>query len=273
MTTIVIDFYAAHPRETLRCLRDECGATGVARYLVSDPDTDPRAIPRTEVDDAHALGMSVHFFFEMDPRSPAYFTHAQGVTDCEAAIRHLDQLAAPRGTVVYFAVDAPPSQIPPDAIVPYFNGVDEAAQASAERIVAGIYGFEAHVELARAAFPNIGKHLAQTYGTPRGALDLWQHEQRRGLCGGVDVDVDDCTVPGWAPEEGATGMAITKTQYIEKDAATGQSLEDLVKATVRVIYANEIAPGLEDEILQRVAAGEQDAVAKAIRAVGERLTQ
>ena len=56
-------------------------------------------------------------------------------------------------------------------------------------------------------------------------------------------------------------------------AGSGQSLEDLVKATVRVIYANEIAPGLEDEILQRVAAGEQDAVAKAIRAVGERLTQ
>ena len=66
-------------------------------------------------------------------------------------------------------------------------------------------------------------------------------------------------------------MAITRAQYIEKDSATGLSLEDLVKATHRAVYAAEIAPALEDEINQRVAAGEQDAIAKAIKAVGQRL--
>ena len=41
--------------------------------------------------------------------------------------------------------------------------------------------------------------------------------------------------------------------------------------THRAVYAAEIAPALEDEINQRVAAGEQDAIAKAIKAVGQRL--
>ena len=265
----VFDFYADQPRATLQCFRDEQGARGIARYLVLDPLTDPRAISKAEVDDAHSLGMSVHFFFEMNPRYVGYFTHDRGVADCQAAISHLDRLGAPRGTVAYFAVDAPAGTIPPAAIVPYFNGVEEVGQASGGRVVPGIYGYEAHVEFARANFPNVGKHLAQTYGTPRGPLDLWQHEQINDACG-VVVDVDDCTVPGWEPEGGLL-VAITRAQYIEKDSATGLSLEDLVKATHRAVYAAEIAPALEDEINQRVAAGEQDAIAKAIKAVGQRL--
>ena len=55
--------------------------------------------------------------------------------------------------------------------------------------------------------------------------------------------------------------------------ADGLSLEDRVKATARVVYIAEIAPALEAEILQRVEAGEEDAVAKAVKAVGQRPVQ
>jgi len=264
----VVDYYAGHPRSVLQCFRDDHGVQGIARYLVNDPGTDPRAARPYEIADAHALGLAVHFWFEMDPTTSAYFTHARGLADCQAAIAHLDLIGAPAGTVVYFAIDAPASVIPPPAIVPYFNAVEQVAAQSGGRIIPGLYGFEDHVEFARTNFPNIGRHLAQTYGTPRGPLDLWQHEQDT-FCG-VQVDIDECTAPGWRGEGGAD-MAISTAQYMEKDAVSGNSLEDLVKGTIRVIYANEIAPALEAEITQRIAAGERNAIAKAVKAVGDRL--
>jgi len=69
----------------------------------------------------------------------------------------------------------------------------------------------------------------QTYGTVSGSVDLWQHEQV--VIDGVEVDLNESWVPGWVP---AGGTQVTKDEYIKVEA-DGLSLEDRVKATVRVI--------------------------------------
>lgn len=208
----VVDFYGPHDEAFYRCLKSN-GVDGIARYLVNAPASDPRAITPDEVRFAHAAGLDIHFFFEMDPTYVAYFTYDRGTADARAALSHLRSLAAPPGRVVYFAVDAPPSTIPPTVLDAYFNGIEDTLSAEGGGlIVPGLYGFQAHVEHARANYPNVGKHPAQTYGTVTGELDLWQHLQMQ-MCG-VQVDIDDVSVPGWAPEE---------------DDMDGETVKDLIR--------------------------------------------
>lgn len=185
----VVDFFQPHGTSFYQCLALE-GATGIARYLTASP-LDVRQITPQEVMDAHAAGLAIHFFYEMSPTYPAYFTFAQGAEDCRQAVARLQELRAPP-SVVYFAVD---TNIDPSACDLYFNGVESMATL---QIIPGIYGFQWMCEHARANYPNLGKHLAQTYGTQTGPLDLWQHEQV-DLCG-VVVDLNECMVEGWKEE-------------------------------------------------------------------------
>lgn len=211
-TRLVLDYYSAHDHGTMACFAAN-GATGIARYLVDDPANDPRALTAQEVADAHELGLSVHCFFEMNPTYAAYFTLAQGQHDARSALAHLRMLGAPHGTVVYFAVDAPASRVPVNVLDEYCNGIQDVLDNEDDGLIApGLYGFEAHVEYARTRFPKFGQHLAQTYGTPQGPLDLWQHEQD-AICG-VSVDKDDCTVDGWRKEEPVADLP----QYAGKSA-------------------------------------------------------
>lgn len=198
MSTI-LDFYGPHDAQTYLCFRAG-GAVGIGRYL-TDSANDPRQITPQEVSYAHAAGLAIHLFFEMNPVVAAYFTFAQGAHDCQQAQARLAELGAPDGQVVYFAVDAPPSVIPVDVLDEYFNGVESVVTP---RITPGMYGFEAHCDYARTRFPNVGKHLAQTYGTVNGALDIWQHLQE-DRCG-VSVDVDEAYIAGWQ------GVEMTPTE-------------------------------------------------------------
>lgn len=192
----VVDFYGPHDQAFYSCLALN-GYHGIARYLTDGPD--PRAITAQEVAFAHNAGLEIHFFYEMRPTYVGYFTEKQGAADARAALTHLRALGAPNGTVVYFTVDAPPGTIPPFRLDPYFKAVEETLKAEGGGlIVPGIYGFEAHIVHARLNYPNVGKHLWQTYGNLTGPLDAWQHEQLNEC--GVDIDINDCYVTGWKKE-------------------------------------------------------------------------
>jgi hypothetical protein len=189
--TTVVDYFSPHDRTFMDCIKAN-GASGIARYLTNSP-TDQRQITRQEVSDAHAAGLAVHFFYEMNPTFAAYFTFAQGAEDCRQAIERLRELGAPNGTVVYFAVDA---NIDPLLVDPYMNGVDSMRTP---QVIPGVYGFQRMIEHARSAYPEFGKHLAQTYGSPQGPLDLWQYQQEPRC--GVSVDLNVATVAGWLPQK------------------------------------------------------------------------
>jgi len=190
--TIVVDYYSDFllPDDSaafMRCLKAS-GIDAIARYLTASMG-DARQLTVREVADAHAAGLGVIFVFEMNPTYPGYFTFAQGVSDCQNAHARLIDLGAPAPSVVYFTVDA---NIAPALTTPYFDGIESVV---GDAVIAGGYGYERFVEYARANFSNVGKRLWQTYGTARGPLDLWQHEQL-AMCG-VTVDINDATVSGW----------------------------------------------------------------------------
>jgi hypothetical protein len=173
------------------------------------------------------------------------------------------------GPVVYFTVDAPASVIPPAALDPYWNSLEGTLSIAAGttdwtkwRIHDAMYGYEDHIVYAIQAYPVARRHLAQTYGNPaaarlrlgEGRLDLWQHEQRT-ICG-FDVDLDD-VISAIVPEGGITvGDFISAAQYGAVDPNTGLSLEDWVKATSRILFANEFLPQVEADIKSEVAAAE-----------------
>lgn len=190
--TMVVDYFSPHDRAFMDCLKAS-GVSGIARYLTNSP-TDPRQITPQEVADAHAAGLAVHLVFEMNPTYPGYFTFPRGAEDCRQAVARLRELGAPQGTVVYFAVD---TDINPALVDVYMNGVDSMRTP---QISPGVYGYQRMCEHARANYPEFGKHLWETYGTPTGPLDLWQHTQE-ARCG-VSVDLNDATVAGWLPQEG-----------------------------------------------------------------------
>lgn len=233
----VLDFFARQDRDTLACFKAS-GASGIARYLTDSP-FDRRQISKAEVADAHAVGLGVHFAYEMNPTYPAYFTFPQGAEDCRQAQERLTELGAPDGTVVYFTVD---TNVDPVLTVGYFNGIESAATP---RITPGIYGYQRMCEYAHSQFPNLGKHLWQTYGTPTLTLDLWQHLQE-DRCG-VSVDVNDAVVDGWIGDD---------------------MTSDEVKAIIVDYLANTYGPALEAELVDR----QGQAVADAVRAVGQKLT-
>lgn len=189
--TEVLDYYAVQSPETLQCLKAS-GAGGIAHYLTASM-SDPREINRQELENALAAGLEVHLVYEMNPTYPGYFTFAQGIQDCLQAQARLNDLGAPDGTVVYFTVDV---NIDPNLVTEYFNGVESVATP---RIVPGGYGYQRFCEFAYEHFPNIGKHLWQTYGIPTVPLDMWQHLQEVRC--GVEVDVNDANVSGWTAGE------------------------------------------------------------------------
>jgi hypothetical protein len=240
--TLVVDYFSTHGRSFMDCLAKK-SVSGIARYLTNTP-SDARQVSDSEVADAHAAGLAVHFFYEMNPTYAAYFTYAQGAEDCRQAVERLRELGAPEGSVVYFAVDAPPSRIAPSLLDEYFNGIESMATP---QITPGLYGFQAHVEYARDRFPKVGLHLAQTYGTPQGPLDLWQNEQM-AMCG-VAVDLNECTVAGWrakekdmadVPELGGQGPdPILKVGEVGEVKATYRWPNGNVREVVRKVFSHK----------------------------------
>lgn len=228
--TVVVDYYSPKGADFMFCLRDN-GVRGIARYLTNSPH-DIRQTTRAEVAAAHAAGLSVHFFYEMDPTKASYFTYAQGGEDCRQAIDRLRELGAPEGTVVYFAVD---TNIEPSNVDDYFNAVEWNVTP---QIVPGIYGYERMAQYARQYYPNVGKHIAQTYGTKRGPLDLWQNRQD-ALCG-VAVDFNECAANGWrAPEE----EEVTDDEFIEKTRRLITPTLDAMKTAYDPLIAKARANG------------------------------
>lgn len=234
---IVLDYFSPHPRDVLACFKQN--ADGIARYLTNSP-SDQRQITPQEVADAHDVGLSIYFFYEMNPTYPAYFTYTQGAEDCHQAQARLTELGAPDGTVVYFAVDA---NVEPSLTTGYFNGIESVATP---RITPGLYGFQRMCEYAKAMFPGIGRHLWQTYGIPTITLDGFQHLQE-SRCG-VSVDVNDVTVPGWkgngvsAPTyvgQSVTNVSLTVGQVGQIDGIWHYPSGD--RHIVEKVYA--LAPG------------------------------
>lgn len=225
----VLDYYSAKDKATMAGF----GTQGIARYLTNSP-FDPRQVTKQEVQDAHDLGLSFYFFYEMNPTYPAYFTFQQGAEDCRQAQDRLKELGAPNETVVYFTVD---TNIEPSACDVYFNGVESVKTPA---IVPGAYGYQRLCEHAAQNYPNIGKHLWQTYGQPTVKLDAWQHLQENRA--GVEVDVNDVSVPGWA----GNGETVTDAEFLEKyqrllsaplEAEIQQRATDAVNAAVEAIRA------------------------------------
>lgn len=226
MTTLVADFYSAHGADFYQCLKAN-GISGVARYLTNS-ETDQRQLTPQELQFAHDAGLEVFFVYEMNPVYAGYFTANQGRIDALAAMDRLNWLGAPEGVVCYFAVDAPAGTIPPSVLDEYFNGVESVCGT---RFKPGVYGYAAHVEYARSNFPNTGKHLWQTYGTPQGPLDMWQHEQKT-LCG-VEVDINDATVSGWGNQkEGANDMTDEQVKAIIRLMFTSPEGKELTKFAI-----------------------------------------
>jgi hypothetical protein len=224
----VLDFYGPHDAGTMAGFRTE----GIGRYLTNS-ETDPRQITPQEVADAHALGLAVHFFYEMNPTYPSYFTFAQGVEDCRQAKARLAWLGAPNGTVVYFTVDT--NQVDGPMVAEYFNGI---ASEQTAQIVPGLYGYQRVCEHAYAHFPNVGKHLWQTYGRGTVPLEGWQYLQEDRA--GVSVDVNDVSAPGW------TG-----------DDMTSDEVTAIVKNYIATVYG----PALEVQLRQAHSQTVADAVA------------
>lgn len=81
------------------------------------------------------------------------------MTPC-AAIRPLGNLGAPLGTVVSFAVDV---NVEPRSIDDYANGIRRQDHRPDR---AGAVLLPAPVRIRARQLPVLGKHLAQTYGTP-----------------------------------------------------------------------------------------------------------
>jgi hypothetical protein len=230
--TTVLDYYAVQNRATLQCFKNG-GADGIAHYLTASM-SDPREINRQELEDSHAVDLAVHLVYEMNPTYAGYFTFAQGAEDCRQAQARLVDLGAPEGTVVYFTVDV---NIDPNLTVEYFNGV---ASAVTPKIIAGCYGFQRMCEFAFQRFPNVGKHLWQTYGTRTVPLELWQHLQETRC--GVEVDVNDCTVDGWKRSDMATAQEMWDNGLAaivqEKVVAPLTDTDNAIKA---LVYAYESA--------------------------------
>lgn len=75
--------------------------------------------------------------------------------------------------------------------------------------------------------------LWQTYGTPRGPLDGWQHLQENRA--GVAVDVNEVTAPGWKPQE-ATDM--TRDDVIALLAEYGLTTDKAKIPSIDQVLAN-----------------------------------
>lgn len=233
--SVVVDYYSPKGADFMRCLREN-GVSGIARYLTNDAH-DIRQTTRAEVAAAHAAGLSVHFFYEVNPPNPpaSLFTYAKGGEDCRQAIDRLRELGAPEGTVVYFCID---NDIEPSAADDYFNAVEWNLTP---QIVPGVYGFERMAQYARQYYPNVGKHVWQTYGIKRGPLDAWQHNQD-ALCG-VSVDFNECAADGWrAPKE----VEVTDEEFIDKTRRLITPTLDAMKTAYDPLIVAARANGLID---------------------------
>lgn len=221
-----------HDPATLRCMKAS-DASGVARYL--DP-YNPKGITKDEVADIHAAGLALHLFFETTggANDPGYFTRAQGVADCLAAQDELAKISAPKGTVVYFAIDI---NIEPSRVTEYANGIESVAT---DAIAPGLYGYQRLCEYAYHNYPNIGKHLWQTYGTPTVPLDAWQHLQE-DRCG-VQVDVNDANVPGWKPQEVVlatpqyAGQSVSQVSLVVGEVSTEVAFYDYGQGPRPIVF-------------------------------------
>jgi len=201
-------------------------------------------------------GGAVHLFYETTGGPASYFTHAQGQADCSAADDLLHGLGAPDRTVVYFAVDI---DVEPSSVTEYANGIESV---QTPQITPGLYGYQRLCEFAKVNFPNLGKHLAQTYGTPTVPLELWQHLQE-DRCGS-SVDVNEAFVGGWKPQGGI--VAIDPTELHDALNAPDPDYYNTVTAIKNALVAAHDA-------LTALAAKDEALIATSMTKVGVALDQ
>lgn len=181
----------------LEQMRDHGDFSGVVPYL--DP-FNAKGATADYLRDIYAAALSVPGLFYQTTggagQGASYFTREQGKTDAARADQLLARYAGlvPPRAIVWYAVDV---NVDPGVIDEYANGIEEQATPALQR--PGLYGYQRLMQHARASYPNIGKHLAQTYGVQSSDLDLWQHEQI--TVDGITVDVDEVSVAGWRPPE------------------------------------------------------------------------
>lgn len=171
---------------------------GVVPYL--DP-YNPKGATVEYLQDIYRARMRVPGFFYQTTggagQGASYFTRQQGRADSQRANELLARFAglAPAPAIVWYAVDV---NVEPTVVDAYATGIEDVANPTLQG--PGLYGYQRLMQHARDAYPHIGAHLAQTYGVPSAALELWQHEQV--TIDGITVDVDEVYVAGWRPEEG-----------------------------------------------------------------------
>jgi V8-like Glu-specific endopeptidase len=95
--------------------------TFVQRYL--------RSLTTREVTALSNAGLQIVSCFEVgSPTQAAYFTRAQGERDGRAGFAQAQNLGQPGGTPIYFAVDFDPGPAQRQAILDYFEGVQEGCR-------------------------------------------------------------------------------------------------------------------------------------------------
>jgi peptidoglycan hydrolase-like protein with peptidoglycan-binding domain len=119
------------------------GCTLVGRYLDERPGSKPpnKRIQPGELDVIFRNGLRVFPISQYYGGEASYFTHAQGVTDAEAAHDAAAKHGFDQGTVIYFAVDFDATQSDVDGgVIPYFEGVVAGLAGRGGRYVHGVYG-------------------------------------------------------------------------------------------------------------------------------------
>jgi hypothetical protein len=241
--TLVVDYFSTHGRSFMDCLAKK-SVSGIARYLTNTP-SDARQVSDSEVADAHAAGLAVHFFYEMNPTYAAYFTYAQGAEDCRQAVERLRELGAPEGSVVYFAVDAPPS-----------NASHRRCSTSTSTASSRWRLRRSHpactdsrrTSSTRATASRRSGSISRRPTAHRRVRSTFGRHEQMAMCG-VAVDLNECTVAGWrakekdmadVPELGGQGPdPILKVGEVGEVKATYRWPNGNVREVVRKVFSHK----------------------------------
>ena len=206
MTYQGIDTAARITAAQARKLKQE-GITFIGRYLGSP--TLGKTITAQETGDLRAAGLALLLFYEIngtEARTGAAAGRAHGAD----ARKWAEALAVPAGTVIYFAVDFPPTAAEMDAIAAYLKAT--ALQLGPYRC--GVYGcFDLVEEMARRGVAvRICQCVAWSYGKESPHADVFQYAwqdaaaakalaEKTGLAA-VDLDrgTDLRTAGLWLPD-------------------------------------------------------------------------
>jgi hypothetical protein len=167
----------------------------VARYL---SQSHWKTISAAEANAIAAAGLGLVLVYEDGPTTSDYFSFGRGQADGTRAAQQAGLVAAPPGTILYFAVDydASGGDIA-GVITQYFNGVADAlksfAAANGVAYPAGVYGSGATCSTITAAGLAACGWLAQSHGwAGHDTYSGWSIRQGMpAVIAGLSVDPDD----------------------------------------------------------------------------------